>query len=181
MKQQNAAAKQEQQEQPEKKLSAKEAALERALAMEEADEAVNGASEDEEPKLSKKELKALKKKEEKMAAKLAKKQEKKDAAKQEEVEVVAESPVNGEVAEQVRCCYVALTLNVAKMHPQCVSHWSSLIRHHLPKKRRNRLLWKKRFERNDLHLVFESWRVLNLGFRLFVWKILALRFAIRKF
>jgi ATPase subunit of ABC transporter with duplicated ATPase domains len=96
MKQHQAAVKQEQ---PEKKLSAKEAALERALAMEEADSAVNGAAseDDDQPKLSKKELKALKKKEEKMAAKLAKKQ-----AKKEEVDAVAEAPVNGEAIGQAQ-------------------------------------------------------------------------------
>mmetsp|Transcript_15740 Transcript_15740/g.23845 ORF Transcript_15740/g.23845 Transcript_15740/m.23845 type:complete len:876 (+) Transcript_15740:78-2705(+) len=63
------------------KMSAKEAALARALEMEAADEAraasVDTAS--NEPKLSKKELKALKKKEEKEAAKAAKKAEKREA------------------------------------------------------------------------------------------------------
>jgi hypothetical protein len=122
MKQHQAAVKQEQ---PEKKLSAKEAALERALAMEEADSAVNGAAseDDDQPKLSKKELKALKKKEEKMAAKLAKKQ-----AKKEEVDAVAEAPVNGEAIGQVRCYFIVLTSHLAKNECTNVSH---LVRHSL--------------------------------------------------
>ena len=89
-----------------KKQSSKEAALERALAMEEADAANSVAQEDEHPKLSKKELKALKKKEEKLAAKLAQKQAKKGANQEEaqtEIEAEMDVPTNGE-AEQVRYC-----------------------------------------------------------------------------
>ena len=93
-----------------KPLSKKEAMLQKALAMEAADEAQAATSggADDAPKLSKKELKALKKKEEKEAAKLEKKKQKKLQNQQEQsedgVDPVAaseeEAPVNGDAAPE---------------------------------------------------------------------------------
>jgi ATP-binding cassette subfamily F protein 3 len=87
------AAKQAEAESQKQPLSRKEEMLMKAMAMEEMDEARGS---DDEPKLSKKELKALQKKEEKMAAKLEKKNQKNQ---EEEPEVAAvdgsASPVNG--------------------------------------------------------------------------------------
>lgn len=97
---------------PAKTMSKKEAMLAKALAMEELDNAANAnndVSVSDEPKLSKKELKALKKKEEKMAAKKAAKEAKK-AAKRAELEAangdaapdaVNGAPTNGEAAAPV--------------------------------------------------------------------------------
>ena len=63
---------------PQKAASAKDAAMQKLLEMEAADAARQAAMpQDDQPKLSKKELKALKKKQEKEAAKLAKKEAKK--------------------------------------------------------------------------------------------------------
>ena len=87
-------------EAPQKKLSRKEEMLLKALEMERLDEVKQSTtSNDEQPKLSKKELKALKKKEEKMAAKLEKKKQKNLGKEQEtENEEFAAEPTNGEAA-----------------------------------------------------------------------------------
>ena len=77
----------------EPKMSAKEAALMRALAMEEHDSAQQPQQDDDEPKLSKKELKAQAKTAEKLAAKQAKKK-----AKKEETDVLQEAPATVEEA-----------------------------------------------------------------------------------
>ena len=99
---------------PAKKLSKKEQMLMKALEMEELDNAAaqnNDVS--DEPKLSKKELKALKKKEEKMAAKQAAKQKKKQ---EKMAELEAANGVNGDAAVDVNgingvrtdsCCLVS--------------------------------------------------------------------------
>lgn len=82
---------------PAKKMSKKEEMLMRALELEKADEeraAQDAASAGDEPKLSKKELKALKKKEEKMKAKMEKKMLKKQQRK-EELEAAAAAEENG--------------------------------------------------------------------------------------
>lgn len=82
----NAAAARDAQDEPEqteakaKPMSKKEKMLAKALELEMLDAPAAQAEENDEPKLSKKELKALKKKEEKMAAKAEKKAEKKAAA-----------------------------------------------------------------------------------------------------
>jgi len=89
------------------KKAEKEAKLMKALAMDDLDNASNGNNDvSDQPKLSKKELKALKKKEEKMAAKMAAKEAKKAARKAEmegadgdaAPDAVDGAPTNGEVA-----------------------------------------------------------------------------------
>jgi ABC-type multidrug transport system fused ATPase/permease subunit len=75
------------------KLSKRDAMLQKALALEEADAASSSQQEPEEPKLSGKELKALKKKEEKVAAKLEKKKAKKNAVEEDEDDDVAAAVV----------------------------------------------------------------------------------------
>jgi ABC-type multidrug transport system fused ATPase/permease subunit len=75
------------------KLSKKDQMLQKALEMEDRDN-IQAASVDDEPKLSKKEIKALQKKEEKMAAKLAKKQARKDGS-DDDPEEVMKPDING--------------------------------------------------------------------------------------
>jgi len=88
----NEESEESEEEKPSKPMSQKELKLMKALEM---DELENSSSQDDavsdEPKLSKKELKALQKKEEKMAAKLAAKQAKKQGNQQE----MEEDGVNG--------------------------------------------------------------------------------------
>ena len=102
----------------EKPLSKKEQTLMKALEMDELDNAAstNGAVSDE-PKLSKKELKALKKKEEQLAAKQAEKLKKKEE-KQQEMESVngvnGHAATNGESGVRRGCSNIQKTSSTAE-------------------------------------------------------------------